>query len=265
LAHGDFANAGVAARATTTDLALTQAISRRWSLSASYTLRRTTFGQPDLGLASQNGLVRLNYRLSRYVSLRTGYGMQTANYSFAQAGAVRGHDLDLGLDYSRALSVSRRTTVAFSSGSSAVDQGASTAFVLKGDATLTRLIGRTWNARVAVKRDVQLLDGFAHPVLANSITTSVGGGLTRRTSVSSSIGFSSGRVGVAQSAGNAYSNWTVSSGLGMVLSRRSAFEAQYFYYGHRFGQEVLLASGLAKQQLRQGVRVGITWQAPLLH
>jgi opacity protein-like surface antigen len=266
LAHGDFANAGLAAYTSTTDVAMNQAISRRSSLSLSYNLHRTTFGRSDLDQTSLVGAVSLSHRLTRYISLRTGYGLRSASYPNSATEAVRVHALDLGLDYSRALSISRRTTLNFSSGSVATKLDQGMAFVMTGDATLTRMIGRTWNARLALKRDVHLLEGFAQPVLANSLSTSIGGALNRRLSVASSIGMSSGTVGiVSATAKNNYWNWTAGAGLRVTVTRRSALEAQYFYYGHRFDQDVRLAPGLANQQKRQGVRVGMTWQTPVLH
>jgi hypothetical protein len=244
---------------------MNQAISRRSSLSLTYNLHRTTFGRSDLDQTSLVGAASLSHRLTRYLSLRTGYGLRSASYPTSQIATVRVHALDLGLDYSRALSLSRRTTLNFSSGSVATKLDTGTAFVVTGDATLTRAIGRTWNARLGLKRDVHLLEGFTQPVLSNSLSTSFGGALTRRVSVASSIGMSSGTVGVVSAAAkNNYWNWTAGAGLRVTVTRRSALEAQYFYYGHRFDQDVRLAPGLANQQKRQGVRVGLTWQTPML-
>jgi len=265
VAHGDFANAGLSTYTSTTDVAMNQSISRRSSLSLSYNLRRTTFGRAELDQTTQMGAVTLSHRLARYLSLRTGYGLRTANYQFGYGTPLRVHALDLGLDYSRALSISRRTTLSFSSGSVATKLADGTAFLMTGDATLTRMIGRTWNARLAVKRDVHLLEGFAQPVLSNSLSTSIGGALNRRMSVSSSIAVSSGTVGVVSATGSNYWNWTAGAGWRLTLSRRSTLDAQYFYYGHRFDNTVLLAPGLATQQIRQGLRVGVTWQTPVLH
>lgn len=264
LSHGDFANSRLSAYGFTTDIALTQAISRRSTLSMAYNRRTTTFGRSDLDLRAQTMAMHISHRLTRYVSLRTGYGYQVANVAVAHDRPARNHDVDLGLDYSRALSFSRRTTLSFSSGSSTTTQDGGTAFRLTGDATLTRQIGRTWNARVAANRRVQMLEGFTQPVLADAITATLGGGLNRYTAVSSSLGFTSGTVGVVSTPGHHYANWTGGAGLRLTLSRRSAVEAQYFYYVHRFDQNIQLPPGLMSGLSRHGIRVGLSWNAPLV-
>lgn len=263
-AHGDFASASLSAYSSTSDVTFSQQISRRATLATAYSLRRTMFGHADLDLMAQTIGTRLSYRLTRTLSLRTGYGYQTAGDSLAQQGAVRGHDIDLGLDFSRAISITRKTTLSFSSGSTTTKQGDQTAFRLIGDANLTRQIGQTWSARLGFKRDVQMLEGFGAPVLSNTLTTAFGGSLSRRVSVSSTVSGATGVVGLQSASDNAFWNWTGSAGLRFVLGRRSSLQTQYFYSGHQFDQGVRLAPGLASKQKRQGVRVGMTWQAPLL-
>ena len=262
--HGDFANSNLTAFGSTTAVDWSRSVSRLYTLSASYNLRRTTFDQPNLDQTFQSVGMRLTRRLTRYVSLRLGYMYQVADSAMARGAFGNNHDLDLGLDYSRALSVSRRTTVSFSSGSSVTPQNQGTAFNLTGNAELARRIGRTWSARVAFNRGVQPLEGFTQPVLSNAVTSTVTGALGRRARVSSSAGFTTGTVGLGSASGNTYSNWTGAAALHVTLTRRSALETQYFWYGHRFGPDVLLAPGLANGLSRNGLRVGITWRAPLL-
>jgi hypothetical protein len=262
--HGDFANTDLKTLRSVTGVDWSQTISRLSTLSVGYNVRRTTFGRADLDLSSQDIGVRLVRRLSRDVSLRVGYGYRFANSTLAQTASARNHDLDLGLDYSRELSVSRRTTVSFRSGSSMTPQPQGMAFNLTGNAALARRMGRTWSARVVFNRSVRLLEGFTQPVLSNAVTSTVTGALGRRASVSSSAGFTTGSVGLGSTSGNTYSNWTGATAVHVILTRRSALEIQYSLYGHRFGPDVLLAPGLANVLSRNGLRVGITWRAPLL-
>lgn len=263
--HGDFANADLAAIASTTDMDWSWTISRRVALSASYNLRRTTFGRSELDMTSQNVGARLTRRIARYVSLRTGYTYRVAGSAFAASRAPRDHDLDVGVDYSRPVSISKRTTLSFGSGSSLTPQDQGMTFHLTGDAALTRLIGRTWNARIGLNRNVHLLEGFAQPLLANAINATVGGALQRRVSFSSSASLSTGTVGLNAGSGNGYLNWSTGAGLSVSIGRRGAFDAQYFFAGDRFDSGVALPPGLPnRQRRRQGIRVGFTWRAPLL-
>jgi hypothetical protein len=166
-------------------------------------------------MTSQSAGARLTRRLTRYASLRTGY-----TYRVATSGSTdvrpRVDDLDVGIDFSRPVSVSRRTTVSFGTGSSMTPQDQGMAVNLTGNAALTRLMGRTWNTRLGVNRGVHLLEGFRQPVLANSINASLGGGLHRRLLFSSSASLSSGSVGLTGGGTNSYANWTAGSGLGIT-------------------------------------------------
>lgn len=266
LAHGDFANTDYGALTYTTDASTTQAVGRHSSISMTFFGQRTMFGdgQSDLDQTSIIASAMFNHRLSRHLSLRTGYGLRSARYPVSGLDTVRIHAIDLGLDYSRALSLTRRTTFSFSSGSVLSKLDGGMAYTITGDAALVRMIGRTWNLRLTGKRDVYLLDGFLEPVLANTASTSIGGGLTRKMSMSTSVGFSQGTVGVINTSNNDYWNWTASAGWRLAVGRRASLDAQYFYYGHRFDEGVMLAPGLMYQQIRQGLRVGMTWLFPVM-
>ena len=259
--HADFANARLAAYGSTTTVDMRRAVGRRSSLAFTYDLHRTTFSQPGFDLTSQNAGFSFSHRLSRYLSTRTGYGYRFAESAAAPGDAMRIHNIDLGLDYSRALSFSRRTTFTFGSGSAVMPDRERVAVTLTGAAALTRQFGRTWSARLSGNRSVQALEGFSRPVIMNTITGTVGGGLGRRASMSTSIGLSGGTVGVA--SGSMFGAITGGVGIHVTVTRRLALDGQYFYYGHRFDPDVVFGPGFAAQTRRHGVRAGLTWR-PLL-
>lgn len=262
LAHGDFANARLASRGSAANLDLTHAIGRRSTLSFSCGIRHTAFNDADLNSTGQEAGVRFTRGLTRRASLRLGYGYHAGRSTLVQSAPTRGHDLDLGVDYSRALSFSRHTTLGFSSGSSALTEAQRTRYVITGSATITRAIGRSWSARVIARRGLQLLEGIAGPVLSDSVTTTLGGAVSRRVSFSSSAAVSSGDLGV-RSGDRRYGSMSGAAGVGVAITRRLMFEGQYFYYRHRFGDGVRLAPGLANNANRQGLRAGVTWRTPL--
>jgi opacity protein-like surface antigen len=263
--HGDFANRDLAALTSTTDVSWSRPISRRIAVSAAYNLRRTTFGRSELDMTSQSLGGRMTRRFTRYVSLRTGYTYRVADPALAQTRTPRNHELDLGLDYSRPLSISKRTTLSVASGSALTPQGDRLAFNLTGGAALTRQIGRTWEARAGVNRSVQLLEGFTEPVLINGVTATLSGAVRRRVNFSCAVGLSTSSVGLDTGSANGFASWTGGAGLSFALGRRAALEAQYFYAGYRFDGDLAVAPGLANgRQQRQGVRVGLTWREPLV-
>jgi hypothetical protein len=264
--HGDFANRQLSAITAATGIDWTRTLTRRYALTAAYSLRRTTFtASPELDMKWQSIGGRLTRRFTRFVSLRTGYTYRIADPAFAQTTNPRNHELDLGVDYSRPVTISKRTTFSFGTGSALTPQNQRLVFNVTGDAALNRQIGRTWNARLGAKRSVQLLEGFTQPVLANAVNASVGGAFGRRVAMSSSVGFSSGAVGLEVGEANPYTNFSAGLGLSVAVGRRAAVEAQYFYTGYHYSGDLALAPGLTSaEQQRQGVRIGLTWRGLLI-
>jgi hypothetical protein len=232
----------------------------------SYDLRRTNFHNGSLlDMTSQNAGAVLTRRLTRSLGLRTGYAYRIASTAIAGSEPLRVNDVELGLDFSRPLATSRRTTFSFASGSSISPADGGVGFRVTGNAGLTRLIGRTWKTRIGVDRSVRLLEGFVEPVLTNAVDATVGGNLSRRVSLSTSGSLSTGSVGLNGQTGNSYQNWTVASGLSFAMGRRAELGAQYFALDERFDNGVVLPTGLDdRRRRRQGVRISITFRAPLL-
>ena len=259
--HGDFANADLTAITSNTEAEWSHSLSRRVALSTSYGLRRTTFDGSDLNMSTQFVGARLTRRITRFASLRTGYTYRIAHAAITTSRQPSEHDLDVGVDYNRPLSFARRTTFSFASGSTMIPQDKGMAFRLTGDAALAKAIGRTWSARVGVNRSVQLLEGFAEPVLANTLSLAVGGALQRRVSFSTTASLSTGEVGLTAGSGNGYANWRTGAGLGITVSRRGALDVQYFFAGDQFDEGVVVPAGLSNgRRQRQGMRVGFTWR-----
>jgi hypothetical protein len=265
-AYGDLANTELDAIAATTDVEWSRTISDRVGVSAIYNRRSTTFGHSDMDMVTQSAGATLSRRITRFASLRTGYTYRTGNTGFASTSQpLQDHDLDLGVDYSRPVTASGRTTVSFGTGSSVTPQEEGFAYRLTGDAAVTRLLGRTWNARAGVNRSVQLLEGFAEPVLANIVNLALGGTLHRRVSVLSWGSMSTGTVGLTGAEGNGYANWSAGGGLSIMVGRRGSFDAQYFIAGDEFEDGVALPPGLShERRQRRGLRAGFSWRGPLV-
>jgi hypothetical protein len=274
--HGDFANANLSAFESGTSVALTRAVGRRDSLTMNYDRRQVRFSSSDLDLLSQRIGARFTHHVTEGVSLRAGYGYRTADLAIPGASRLHYHDLDIGLNYSRGLSVTRKTTITFNSGSSIVPQepqpvaqgeNASLpgmSFVMSGGAALTHRMGRTWSARIEGTRGVEMLEGFARPVVANRLATNLAGNWSRWVSFSSVTGFTTGTVGVGGDAGTKYETWNASVALQIAVSRRCAIAAQYSAFSNRFGDEVLLPTGVTSTLQRQVLRIGLTWRTPMI-
>ena len=129
---------------------------------------------------------------------------------------TRTHNLNIGVDYRKPLSRSRRTFLRFRTGSviaeeletgavigEQVETGAGIGdpvegrrFEATGSASLVHQIGRTWSAQAQYRREVGYLEGFARPVLSDSANGTLGGLLTRRTDFYVNVNYISGASGL---------------------------------------------------------------------
>jgi hypothetical protein len=165
------------------------------------------------------------------------------------------HDLDLGIDFNRPLSRTRRVRLSVTTGSTLIraSTGAMEYFVV-GDAKLTREIGRTWNASAAYHRGVDMLDGLSEPMLQDSAIATIGGALSPRLQ----LGISDGPVNHNQS-------YNGSARLRIGLSRTLAFSTEYSFYHYQFDRTTYLPLGLTPEFRRQGLSFGIDLWLPLIH
>ena len=163
---------------------------------------------------------------------------------------------DVGLDFHKALSLTRRTTLSFGTGTTAFADVNGTHITATGNVTLTRELGRSWFATAALNRDVYFLQTFREPVLSNYVSAGVGGLVNRRTQFQSMVGASNGAVGVTGPT-NGFSNFFASASLRIGLTRNIGMTASYSYYRYRFEEGVDLPSGLPSHSNRQSVMVSL--------
>jgi hypothetical protein len=196
------------------------------------------------------------------LTLQAGYANRQAIYHGVTENAevdhrVRTDSIDAGVNYRRALSFSRRTHVAFSSGSTVVSDGGARRYDVTGNATLTRELGRTWEAALTYSRQAGFVDTFAAPVFNDSVAASVAGLITRRISVSAGAGATHGQVGVRNA--NGYRSYQGNVQLGVALSRVIECSFDYVTYSYEFDNAdfvPLVAGTRAMQQIAQ-VSLGV--------
>lgn len=211
---------------------------------------------------------RYLHTLTRRARLRLGYVRRTVDYTQnSTGGQAIVHDLDVGVDYDRGLSLTRRTYLDFTGGSTIVTMPPTGAFDqrleyrLVGNAGLNHQIGRTWRARVGYARGVGFVEGLTAPVLTDSVTTTVNGFLTRRIDVSANAGVTSGAI--QESTANDVSLRTATATVRMALSRSLALSGQYTYYSHALPGDALVYQ-VDSSLRRHAAQVGITWWLPIV-
>jgi hypothetical protein len=246
---------------TNTNISLSQALTRRMNLSFNYAGNRTRSdsGTRDFSADSAGG--HLSIALSKGLALRLGYGYTGGTDGNGQRFYNR--VIDAGLDFNRALSLSRRMTLSFSTGFAAITYASQTEYTALGHITLDREIGRSWTASVSYRRDLSMSSTLREPVLYDSAMFALRGLLGRRLAFDSSVGVSLGDVGASQTNNN-FHNYYALIGLTYGMTRLIGLGVDYLYYHYLFDGGVILPTGLAEWADRQTILVSAKLWFPLL-
>jgi hypothetical protein len=239
----------------------------RASLTLNASTQRTEFTEePGIGFRSDYANGRFLYHVTRDIGVVAGYGFQRGDYALrpGQHDVVDFQNIELGIDFNHALSLTRRTTVGFTTGTTAVGiKDGSSEFRIVGDFHITREFGRTWQATAAYHRGVGLIAGFPQPLFADSLAINVGGALNKRLTMSLRGGFTSGEL-TTTIAPNTTDNYSGAGRMQFAMTRLTALTGEFSYYRYRFDSTIGLPVGLNPQFDRRSARVGVTLWLPLL-
>lgn len=238
-------------------------LSRRTTVSVDANYRR--LGQPSatgsLSVIEAGG--RLTRQLARGLGARLGYHYTRGIYSeTGQRGQFDHQNIDVGLDFDRALSLTRRTRLSFATGSAVINDGVRTHFTLTGHARLNHDIGRSWRASAAYRRGAEFLGTLRAPVVSDAVTTGIDGFLGQRVHVNGTVGLVRGDVGLGQ--GNSFTSYYATTGLTVGVTQYLGLDVDYSYYQSDFASASLLVPGVPNQFERQTLRVSARLWAPLL-
>jgi hypothetical protein len=251
---------------------LTRSMSKRSSFGLSYGATYTDFRDAAVkDLIDQHAAVRYTHSLSQGLSLHLGYGYGIGSYGSYAANPIRRetHNIDIGADYSKALSFSRRTTFGFSTGSGLMTRSGaasqslsgSTDFRFTGAAHLNYQLGRTWSAQLAYRRGWNFVEGFSDPLFNDAVTAGLGGQLNPRTSAAVSASYLYGSMGYS---GQRHDSVGGTSMLRLRLRGSAVVYAQYVYYRYEFPGSIVPQTGFPTFFERNGARVGFSVGIPLI-
>jgi hypothetical protein len=240
---------------------LSHELSTRVTMAANYGYRLTD-GLHDSRFLTHGASASLRYGLTRNLGLRLGYGYSEGRYADSDEHYAN-HNLDVGLGYDRALSLSRRTTLSFQTGSSAYVNKNRTHFRASGGARLNHQLGRTWTASIAYDRGVRFVEALRQPVFSDGVTASLGGLISRRLEFEANARAALGTVGDGQQ--NGFNSYRGAASLSMGLTRYLGVGISYSYYRNDFESSALLPSGFPHALERHSVSAGINLWAPLFY
>jgi hypothetical protein len=257
----DHALDGVSNTVYGSSVSVTRTLGRDGTLSFDYGLGITrTVARPSHDV--HRGGALFTHRVGRGLDLRLGYHARSRQPEPDSVVApLLSHDLDVGFAFTRGLSVARRTTLTFSSGSSIVSSDFGRQYVLTGSAALSHAIGRTWNASLTLDRGLDFPDALPQPVIADTLTVGLGGSWGRRFNLRARA--MGGLGSIALDGDGQYRTFGTEVRAGLLVGRRWQWFAEHFYFQHEASGGAL-ASGLPAATSRRGVRTGFDVQLAFL-
>lgn len=243
-----------------------QQLTRRSSLLATYSYQNANVSGLNGGFRSQAGFLRYSHKFTRDAGWHVGYGYTEARYFGAQE-VYRGDTLDGGIDYTRDLSVTRRTHLSFSTGLMSIREHQYTRYQVTGTGVLNHEIGRTWLAAIVYTRSVAFFETTRTPYFYDGVSIGLSGLISQRLGFHSSAGATFGDVTVvsASPGSNRFTTGYGNAGLVFGLSRYAAIAGDYVVYGYSLDDASVITGGLLRPQLsRHSVTVSLRAWAPIV-
>lgn len=270
-----------------------QTIGARTTISLGYQRGRVLRSDRRSDLQTEGSSFLARYRISRAFAIHAGGGIRLADarstmtmvvappstdtapdpaidlvstdpqqIEVSQHDRSRVDDINIGLDFTRSLSSSRRTVFTFGSGSSIRHEGGFVRYYATGDVSMRRQIGRTWNVVSAFRRQLSYVGLFPRPFYADTISLNTIGQITRRVVFFAAGGYSSGVFDDLQGDDKVR---TTSGTLELTASinRRWAAFSRYVYYRNVLARPLIDVPVPSRSQ-NQAVRFGVKLWLPVV-
>jgi hypothetical protein len=244
---------------TTASANFSYEISERVNTSLNYSHWRTNSPDRDHDVSTHSGAGRITYSLTQTLGVFAGYHVDSGVYhSNAPNGdpvRYNSQGADFGIDFSKALSLTRKTTVSFGAGMTGVTDGEETEYAATGHASIRHEIGRTWYAGASYSRNVSFSQAFTEPVFADWLNAYLYGLISRRLRFHSEVGTSFGAVGLSytRTGDDNYRALYAAAGLGYAISRHLNAGTRYWYTRHQFDRGLDVPADLRSRTGRHGV------------
>jgi hypothetical protein len=237
---------------------------KRSSISAWGLWRGTTFAaSPDNNFSSRGFRSQWKRRMSRDLSVRAGYGRDEVRQRQFGNERLMNELLDVGVDYSQALPIARRTTLAFATTTSVLRENSGKRhYRLNGGIDLQHGFQRSWRAFLGAHRATQFLPGFAQPLFSDRVRAGVSGYLSKRFIFYGNVDGGQGELGFAETG--KFFTYAGDARLTFAASRHFGLFGQYVYYHYQLppnADSVVQLPRLSRQTFSIGIQ---TW-VPLVN
>lgn len=237
-------------------------LTRRVTLSAGTRLWRVVTPDHLRDQSTREITARMSVGLTRDLQFYTAYRFSSQRFGHEiNVSPFNTHNIDAGLGFSKALSLTRHTYLSFASGTAAVSDGVSTRYWITGNVTVRRDLGRTWGASLDYSRAAQFVESFLQPVFSDTVSGYLSGLFTRRVQFDAGAYLTYGKVGI-DGPSNGYRSFYTTSGVGVGITRFLSGNVRYLYARYSFDQGVLVPRDLQFTD-RQGVTAYLSAWMPL--
>ena len=259
---------------------LNHAFSARSNVVVTGGLHLTRYVNPTplhTGFTEQNVGADYLYQFGRDGHLDLAYTFRSANYENALAlipgQNPKEHAFGLGIDFSRVMSETRRTSFALRGGTIIAEApvaplpvegvGVASSQLLRvlAEASVVHQFGETWQMSGTYKRGTGFIEGVRVPVFTDGWSIGANGLLAPRADLFAEVSYSTGdatRVG----ADVAFSSFATSVRYRWAISPKWAWTNEYVYYAYDFSRSVVLLPGTPPRMKRNVFRTGITFWVP---
>jgi len=203
---------------------------------------------------------RFGAQISRYSAFRASYIRQDVDRGL---GRYAVHHLNIGGDYAKPLSASRRAFISFSGGSAAVESRDSFRLNAIGDVNFWYEFKQSWIGSARYHRGITFIDEVVDPLMSDAVSGELVGLLSPRLDFNSSVTFSRGVVGFERQA--SFQMYGARSQLRYAISRKVALYGEYLLFHYQFPPTILITGALPPSTSRQAVKVGLTVSTKLLN
>ena len=206
---------------------LNMRITKSSTLSATVIKHQTRFAEQSSSNFDSLGYgVRWNQRISRGFGLHAGYHREEID-SVTVTGLPYVHEnIDVGIDFNHAVSLARRTTLAFTTSTSIIKQtGFEQQFHVNGSVVLAKFFRRTWEIGASATRSTEFTPGFVQPLYTDSAGAFISGMFTTRLEFSTIV--VGGRGEYAFTGTSGFDTVSASSRLSFALNRYFEMYGQY--------------------------------------
>jgi len=262
-------------RSTSAGVSIDDRFTKKSVISGSANWTAQDIPSEDRRLETESAGMHFSHNLTRKFSFNVGYALQQTRST--QAGLTsdwfRYGNVDVGVGYGDGLTLrfARVYTLSMSVGASIakngdaasiVKTGKSTQLGVTGGATLSRPLGRSWDASISYTRGVSYMVGFVEPFNTDAASAGLGGPIVQRLFFSLGAGASRGQQVFSQDG--TIIAYTGSARLTYGLFGNFGLYAQASYYNYSVPLSVLSSFNFMPQLQRRSVSAGVTTWLPLI-